>query len=81
MQEYVHENIAQILENYTDQDTIYQLTLEGEIVAKFNSQQEAAAAMGASRSVNINNVIMGKQKTAYGYKWVRAIDYEKNNRE
>ena len=73
--EYVHENAAQLLENIIDENTIYQLSKEGEIVDKFNSQIEAAQAMGAKTSANINNVIVGKQKTAYGYKWVRAFDY------
>ena len=73
--EYVHENAAQLLENIIDENTIYQLSKEGEIVDKFNSQIEAAQAMGAKTSANINNVIVGKQKTAYGYKWVRACDY------
>lgn len=79
--EYVHENAAQLLENLIDENTIYQLSKEGKIVDKFNSQIEAAQAMGAKTSANINNVIVGKQKTAYGYKWVRACDYleTKNN--
>ena len=67
--EYVHENAAWLLENLIDENTIYQLSKEGEIVDKFNSQIEAAQAMGAKTSANINNVIVGKQKTAYGYKW------------
>lgn len=74
--EYVHENAAELLEEYIDEDTIYQLNRSGEIVAKFESQAEAASAMGAATSANINNVILGKQKLAYGYKWVRAIDYK-----
>lgn len=74
--EYVHENAAELLEEYIDEDTIYQLNRSGEIIAKFHSQADAAVAVGASTSVNINNVILGKQELAYGYKWVRAIDYK-----
>lgn len=48
----------------------------GEIIAKFDSQQDAATAMGAKNSANINNAVLGKQKTAYGYRWVKAIDYQ-----
>ena len=74
--EYVHENAAQLLEEYIDKDTIYQLNAEGEIIAKFDSQQDAAQAMGAKNAANINNAVLGKQKTAYGYRWVKAIDYK-----
>lgn len=27
-------------------------------------------------AANINNAVLGKQKTAYGYRWVKAMDYE-----
>ena len=27
-------------------------------------------------AANINNAVLGKQKTAYGYRWVKAIDYK-----
>lgn len=74
--EYVHENAAQLLDEYIDKETIYQLDLEGKIIAKFDSQLEAAEAMGVKNAANINNAVLGKQKTAYGYRWVKAMDYE-----
>ena len=74
--EYVHENAAQLLDEYIDKETIYQLDLEGKIIAKFDSQQDAAQAMGVKNAANINNAVLGKQKTAYGYRWVKAIDYQ-----
>lgn len=74
--EYVHENASELLENYIDEDTIYQLTMSGEFVEKFYTQADAAVAVGASTPANINNVVLGKQESAYGYKWVRAIDYK-----
>ena len=49
--------------------------MSGEFIAKFYSQADAAVAVGASTSANINNVVLGKQESAYGYKWVRAVDY------
>ena len=73
---YVHENADKLLEEYIDEDTIYQLRMSGEFVDKFYSQADAAEAMGADTSANINNVVLGKQKSAHGYKWVRAIDYK-----
>lgn len=74
--EYVHENATELLKDYIDEDTIYQLSLSGEFIAKFYSQADAAVAVGASTSANINNVVLGKQESAYGYKWVRAVDYK-----
>ena len=74
--EYVHENADTLLEEYVDEDTIYQLSMSGEFVEKFFSQADAATAVGAKTSANINNVILGKQVSAYGYRWVRAIDYK-----
>ena len=74
--EYVHENAAQLLDEYIDKETIYQLDSEGKIIAKFDSQLEAAEAMGVKNAANINNAVLGKQKTAYGYRWVKAIDYQ-----
>lgn len=74
--EYVHENAAQLLDEYIDKETIYQLNMDGEIVAKFDSQQNAAEAMGVKNAANINNAVLGKQKTAYGYRWVKAINYQ-----
>lgn len=35
--------------------------------------------MGAKNAANINNAVLGKQKTAYGYRWVKAIDYQPSN--
>lgn len=77
-EEYVHENAARLLEEFEDGDTIYQLDLDGNIIAKFDTQADAAEAMGAKTSANINNVVLGKQGTAYGYKWVRARDYRQS---
>ncbi len=79
--EYVHENAAQLLDEYIDKETIYQLNSDGEIIAKFDSQQDAATAMGAKNAANINNAVLGKQKTAYGYRWVKAIDYQQPHKE
>lgn len=79
--EYVHENAAQLLDEYIDKETIYQLNSEGEIIAKYDSQQDAAVAMGAKNAANINNAVLGKQKTAYGYRWVKAKDYQQPSKE
>ncbi len=75
-EEYVYENLDQLLKEFIDNESIYQLSLDGKIVNVFESQYAAAVAMGAKNSANINNAVLGKQKTAYGYKWVKAEEYQ-----
>ena len=74
--EIIQENFDYIQEEYESEDTIYQLDLEGNIIAKYENQADAATALGLKNSANINNVICGKQNTAHGYKWVKAKDYK-----
>lgn len=74
-EEYVHENAALLLDKYIDKETIYQLDDNDNIIAKYDSQNEAAQAMGAKNAANINNVLRGKQQRAYGYRWVYAMKY------
>lgn len=79
-EDYVHENATVLLDLLIDEHTVYQLNEDGSIKAKFDSQLEAAMAMGAKTAANINNVLRCKQKMAYGYKWVYAIQYHENNK-
>lgn len=77
--EYIIENLAYIQDEYVDDDEIFQLDLDGNIIAKYENQADAATALGVKNSANINNVIRGKQKTAHGYKWIKVKDYKPNN--
>ena len=52
---------------------IRQLSLEGKEIATFPSMSEAARSVGdASMVSNIRKCLIGKIKTAYGYKWQYA---------
>lgn len=55
---------------------VNQYDLEGNFIATYESYQEAALALGKSRtaSSSISAVCNGKRKTAYGYKWERRND-------
>lgn len=55
---------------------VIQLDLTGIFVAKFNSFAEAERNTGAC-STHISDVCKGKTKTAGGFKWMYAFEYEK----
>lgn len=42
---------------------------DGNLIQDFNSVVEAFQQLGKPSRVNIDNVLQGKQKTAYGYIW------------
>ena len=48
---------------------VEQYSLDGEYIQTFSSCREAARSIGAPYHVGINSCCLGKQKTAYGYKW------------
>lgn len=75
-EEFVYENSVQLLKEFIDNESIYQLDLNGKIIDVFESQYAAATAMGAKTAANINNAVLGKQKTAYGYKWAKAVNFQ-----
>ena len=80
-EDFVHENRVELLDNWIDEKTVFQLDEEGNIIAKYDTQLDAAHAMGRTNAVNINNVLNRKQQTAYGYRWVYAIDYYNKNEQ
>ena len=45
-------------------------------MACFDNYEESTQFEDESDVANINNAVLGKQKTAYGYRWVKAIDYQ-----
>ena len=51
---------------------VEQYSLNGEYIQTFSSCREAARGIGASYHVGINSCCLGKQKTAYGFKWKYA---------
>lgn len=50
---------------------VYQLSLDGEILAEYKSLTEASIAMIGSNlgKTGISRCCLGKSKTSYGYKW------------
>lgn len=51
------------------QRKVEQYDLNGNFIKEFNSCREAARSINAPYHVGINSCCIGKQKTAYGYKW------------
>jgi hypothetical protein len=54
---------------------IVQLTLENELIKEFPSATDAGKEIGHNYK-SISSVCKGKQKSAYGYKWMFKADYE-----
>ena len=51
---------------------VEQYSLDGEYMQTFSSCREAARSIGAPYHVGINGCCLGRQKTAYGFKWKYA---------
>lgn len=47
---------------------VFQRTVDGKLIKRFNSGQEAADAFGLAKT-SISMAVCGKNKTAAGYKW------------
>lgn len=60
-----------------NQIAISQYTLDGEWVRDWSCLKEATDYFGGKSTSSINNVIKGRSKTAFGYKW----EHKKNNTE
>lgn len=57
---------------------VVQLTLDNRYVKTFNSLGDANASLGIQRSsCSISNCCKGRNKTAYGFKWMYKEDYDK----
>jgi hypothetical protein len=50
---------------------------ENKIAMKFSNTREIAQYFNVNRPVNVRNVLEGRQKSAYGYRWMYLMDYEK----
>ena len=54
--------------------TVYQYDLRNNLIATFHNACEAAESLGdRSKNSHITAVLNGKRRTAYGYKWSRAL--------
>ena len=66
---YVVENADKILQDNKKGKIIQQMDKEGNVLREFLSNTQICEAFGILRTDNIDNVLKGRQKTAYGYYW------------
>lgn len=67
--QYISENAAEIIRQEKQGKIIQQLDMDGNVVREFEAQDEIRAAFNIVRIDNIINVIKGRQKSAYGFRW------------
>ena len=67
--QYISENAAEIIRQEKQGKIIQQLDMDGNVVREFESQDEIRAVFNIVRIDNIINVIKGRQKSAYGFRW------------
>lgn len=74
-EEYIKENAFYILTEYWSENAILQLDEGNNICRVFTSFNDIAQCFGVKRPDNVRNVLKGLQKSAYGYNWCFAKDY------
>ena len=60
---------------------VVQLRLNGEFMAVYKIAADASRALGKTNPANIINVCLGKNKSAYGFKWMYKAQYDEGLRE
>lgn len=55
---------------------IHQLTLQGDFIKTFNSLEEIKKYLNLKSSTAIRNCFIGKQKKAYGFRWIETHPME-----
>lgn len=75
--EIIRTNYREILMAHYEKKAILQLDADGNVVREFYTLPEITDAFGVARADNVLNVLKGRQKSAYGYKW--KYKYEQNN--
>lgn len=76
---YIEENKERILSENSLETTIVKIDKNGRVVKEYVSPSEIREEMGLSRLDNIYNVLVGKQRTAYGYIWRYKKDLGKKS--
>lgn len=76
---YIEENKERILAENLPETTIVKIDKNGRVVKEYVSLSEIREEMGLSRLDNIYNVLVGKQRTAYGYIWRYKKDLRKQS--
>lgn len=65
-------------ENHKSREVV-KLDLNGNLIDTYVTISVAAKSFGKNRATNINNVLSGFSKTAYGFKWMYLENYNKLN--
>jgi len=74
-------NIEIVINPFKKETPIVQLSLNGEKIREFKSQEEALKFIGAKKwSSNILHALKGRHKTAFGYKWQYLDEYNLQNK-
>lgn len=74
---YNEKYVKEIMEKYRKKKrnkTVIALSINGEYIKKYESIEQAVSEVGGHGSC-ITACCKGRQKTAYGYKWVYSEDY------
>lgn len=66
---FIAENAEEIIRRAKQGKIIQQLDLEGNVLREFESHDEIREEFNIIRLDNIINVIKGRQKSAYGFRW------------
>lgn len=69
MDHLVENRRAATLSKNSNAKPVFQYTLDGKLVRKWDCVIEAARAMGRKGSSNIRDACYGRQKTSDGFKW------------
>ena len=66
---YVTEHATEILQQGKQGKIIQQLDADGNVIYEYVTKEQICEAFNIIRIDNITNVLKGKQKSAYGFKW------------
>lgn len=75
--DFINDNIGFVIEEMLDRKRIVSIDKDGNVVEQFDNFNEIANRFNVPRADNVRNVLNGKQKTAYGYKWCYKRDLQK----
>lgn len=66
---YIYENSDSIILKKSKGRIIQQLDMDGNVIREYGSNGEVVQALNIARIDNVLNVLKGRQKTAYGFRW------------
>jgi len=69
IESYLYENREEIVHQRLRKQVIQQLDMAGNVIREYHSNKDVAEALNVVRIDNVLNVLKGRQKTAYGFRW------------